>query len=94
MSIFASPERRLIERDVAFGERLHSFRQVVDMNVSLTNDPGPLDAAREMDEQALGELEEDPTNDEERDVLSRLMDIVAHVDFDEAMRVTRAILDS
>jgi hypothetical protein len=94
MSIFASPERRLIERDVAFGKRLLSFRQVVDMNVSSAYDPGSLDDAPEMDEQALGELEEDPTNDEERDVLSRLMDIVAHVDFDEAMRVSRAILDS
>jgi hypothetical protein len=93
MSIFAPPERRFIERDVPFGERLHSFRQVVDMNVSSANDPGSRDAP-EMDKQALGELEEDPTNDEERDVLSRLMDIVAHVDFDEAMRVTRAILGS
>lgn len=65
-----------------------------DMNVSITNDPGSLDDAPEMDEQARGELEEDSTNDEERDVLSRLMDVVAHIDFDEAVRVTRAILDS
>ena len=63
------------------------------MNVSMETDPGSLDDAPEMDEQAPDVLEEDPTNDEQRDVLSRLMDIVAHVDFDEAMRVTRAMLD-
>ena len=65
-----------------------------DMKVSSANDSGSLDDAPEMDEQALGELEEDSTNDEELDALSRLMDVVAHVDFDDAVRVTRAILDS
>ena len=56
-------------------------------------DTDTLDDARSVDHMEVQEVHADDSSDEDHAALLKLIDVVAHSDFAEALRVTRASCD-